>query len=88
MHVKEAKAATIAWLSERGAGKRTVNYKLRDWLFSRQRYWGEPFPVIHMEDGSIRLVDEEGSSGHPAPAGRLQTRRNRRIPARESGGVA
>ena len=59
MHVKEAKAATIAWLSERGAGKRTVNYKLRDWLFSRQRYWGEPFPVIHMEDGSIRLVDEK-----------------------------
>ena len=59
MHVKEAKEATIAWLSERGAGKRMVNYKLRDWLFSRQRYWGEPFPVIHMEDGSIRLVDEK-----------------------------
>lgn len=59
MHVKEAKAATIDWLSKRGAGKLTVNYKLRDWLFSRQRYWGEPFPVIHMEDGSIRLVDEK-----------------------------
>ena len=59
MHVKEAKQATIDWLSKRDAGKRTVNYKLRDWLFSRQRYWGEPFPVIHMEDGSIRLVDEK-----------------------------
>ena len=59
MHVKEAKQATIDWLSKRNAGKRTVNYKLRDWLFSRQRYWGEPFPVIHMEDGSIRLVDEK-----------------------------
>lgn len=59
MHVKEAKQATIDWLSKRNAGKLTVNYKLRDWLFSRQRYWGEPFPVIHMEDGSIRLVDEK-----------------------------
>ena len=59
MHVKEAKAATIDWLSKRNAGKLTINYKLRDWLFSRQRYWGEPFPVIHMEDGSIRLVDEK-----------------------------
>ena len=58
MHVKEAKAATTAWLEARGEGKKTINYKLRDWLFSRQRYWGEPFPVIHMEDGSIRLVDE------------------------------
>ncbi len=59
LHVKEAKQATIDWLSKRNAGKLTVNYKLRDWLFSRQRYWGEPFPVIHMEDGSIRLVDEK-----------------------------
>ena len=58
MKVKEAKAAAIDWLSKRGAGKKTINYKLRDWLFSRQRYWGEPFPVIHMEDGSIRLVEE------------------------------
>ena len=58
MKVAEAKAKTIAWLAERGIGKKTVNYKLRDWLFSRQRYWGEPFPVIIMEDGSIRLEDE------------------------------
>lgn len=58
MPVKKAKAKTIEWLEEKGLGKGTVNYKLRDWLFSRQRYWGEPFPVVHMEDGSIKLLDE------------------------------
>jgi len=58
MDVNEAKRETIAWLEARGIGKRAVKYKLRDWLFSRQRYWGEPFPVIHMADGSMRLVDE------------------------------
>ncbi|MBR2428303.1 MAG: leucine--tRNA ligase [Lentisphaeria bacterium] len=57
--VADAKAKTIAWLSERGIGKKTINYKLRDWLFSRQRYWGEPFPVIHMDNGEIRLVPED-----------------------------
>lgn len=43
------------WLEERGLGKATVNFKIRDWLFSRQRYWGEPFPVIHWEDGEVSL---------------------------------
>ena len=57
--VTEAKAKTIAWLEERNIGKKTVNYKLRDWLFSRQRYWGEPFPIIIMDSGEIRLVDEK-----------------------------
>ena len=37
----------IAWLEKQGHGQGTVSYKLRDWLFSRQRYWGEPFPVLH-----------------------------------------
>lgn len=59
MEVADSKHAATVWLEERGLGYGSVNYKLRDWLFSRQRYWGEPFPVIHMEDGSIRLVDEE-----------------------------
>ena len=58
MEVCDSKRTTTAWLAARGIGKGAVKYKLRDWLFSRQRYWGEPFPVIHMEDGSMRLVDE------------------------------
>ena len=57
--VPEAKKTIIAWLEERGLGKGTVNYRLRDWLFSRQRYWGEPFPIIHTEDGEIILIDEK-----------------------------
>jgi len=58
MEVKDSKRAAIDWLAARGEGKSAVKYKLRDWLFSRQRYWGEPFPVIHMEDGTTKLVDE------------------------------
>jgi leucyl-tRNA synthetase len=49
----------IAWLEEKQLGKRTVNYKLRDWLFSRQRYWGEPFPIIHLEDGTHALLPSD-----------------------------
>ena len=49
----------IDWLGENGLGKATVNYKLRDWLFSRQRYWGEPFPIIHWEDGEVTLVEDK-----------------------------
>ncbi len=49
----------ILWLERQGLGKQTVNYKIRDWLFSRQRYWGEPFPVIHWDDGEITVLDDE-----------------------------
>jgi leucyl-tRNA synthetase len=57
---KEAGIAKITrWLESKNLGKEKVNYKLRDWLFSRQRYWGEPFPVIHWEDGEITLIDED-----------------------------
>ena len=59
MSVKDSKPAAIAWLAERNCGKESVKYKLRDWLFSRQRYWGEPFPVIHYDNGDIELVDEK-----------------------------
>ena len=52
-------ARIISWLESENLGKAKVNYKLRDWLFSRQRYWGEPFPVIHWEDGEISVLDEK-----------------------------
>ncbi|TLG79506.1 leucine--tRNA ligase [Vagococcus zengguangii] len=52
-------ANMIDWLTEKGIGKKEVNYRLRDWLFSRQRYWGEPIPVIHWEDGTMTTVPEE-----------------------------
>ena len=50
LSVPEAKAAMIAWLEERGIGEGTITYRLRDWLFSRQRYWGEPFPIVYDEN--------------------------------------
>ena len=53
----EAKSKITAWLEEKGLGKGTVNFKLRDWLFSRQRYWGEPFPLV-WEDGMHRCIPE------------------------------
>ncbi|MCT6891465.1 MAG: leucine--tRNA ligase, partial [Lactobacillus sp.] len=55
----EAKDKIVGWLTEHHAGEKKVNYKLRDWEFSRQRYWGEPIPVIHWEDGETTLVPED-----------------------------
>ena len=59
MNKKQGIATVVNWLGENNIGQATTNYKLRDWLFSRQRYWGEPFPVIHWEDGEISLVEDE-----------------------------
>ncbi len=56
--VDDAKRKIIAWLEERGVGRGTVNYKLRDWLFSRQRYWGEPIPILHGPDGELVPLNE------------------------------
>jgi len=53
---EEAIAKMIAWLEEKGVGKGKVTYRLRDWLFSRQRYWGEPIPILHLEDGTMKTV--------------------------------
>ena len=54
-----AKKKMVEWLTDHKAGHKKVNYKLRDWIFSRQRYWGEPIPVIHWDDGTTSLVPED-----------------------------
>ncbi|MEK5142368.1 leucine--tRNA ligase [Paenibacillus sp. FSL M7-0134] len=56
---EEAIPKMIEWLEAEGKGHGKVTYRLRDWLFSRQRYWGEPIPVIHLEDGTIKTVPED-----------------------------
>ncbi|MDR1794655.1 MAG: leucine--tRNA ligase [Erysipelotrichaceae bacterium] len=56
LNKEDAIAAMEAWLNEHHCGQRKITYKLRDWLFSRQRYWGEPIPIITMSDGSLRTV--------------------------------
>lgn len=73
-----AKKKVAEWLEAKGIGKATITYKLRDWLFSRQRYWGEPFPILHFEDGTKRtlemdelpLVPPEVSSYKPSGDGK------------------
>ncbi|WP_197319570.1 leucine--tRNA ligase [Saccharomonospora sp. NB11] len=59
MGVDDAKNTIIAWLEEKGHGEGTVQYKLRDWLFARQRYWGEPFPIVYDEDGTPIPLPED-----------------------------
>ena len=60
MSVAEAKKAIVAWLEERNLGKAKVNYKLRDWVFSRQRYWGEPIPIVHCPKcGTVSLPEDQ-----------------------------
>lgn len=55
---QEAIDQMIAWLEEHHVGKKQINYHLRDWIFARQRYWGEPIPIVHFEDGSMKALDD------------------------------
>ncbi len=60
MGKQEAIDTMINWLSERGLGKKQVNYRLREWIFARQRYWGEPIPIVHLDDGrTVSLREDE-----------------------------
>jgi len=59
LSTSEFKEQITNWLEEQGLGRKAVNYKLRDWLFSRQRYWGEPFPILHTENGQAIALSEE-----------------------------
>ncbi len=59
LSTSEFKEKITNWLAEKGLGKKAVNYKLRDWLFSRQRYWGEPFPILHTQDGIVGLSEKD-----------------------------
>ena len=59
LEIEDAKRRIIHWLENNGAGEGTVTYKLRDWLFSRQRYWGEPIPILHGPNGELRAVPED-----------------------------
>jgi leucyl-tRNA synthetase len=59
MSKQDGIATVIGWLEKQNLGKATVNFKIRDWLFSRQRFWGEPFPIIHWEDGEVSVVEDK-----------------------------
>ncbi len=59
LRIEQAKKTIIDWLEKKGKGQAAVTYKLRDWLFSRQRYWGEPFPILKFADGTIRFLNED-----------------------------
>ena len=59
LNKEDAIEKMLAWLEENGVGKKETSYRLRDWLFSRQRYWGEPIPIIHWEDGTMTAIPEE-----------------------------
>ena len=59
LHIAQAKEKILALVEKEGLGVRKVNFKLRDWLFSRQRYWGEPIPILHLEDGTMKPLKED-----------------------------
>jgi len=58
MNKEDAIDAMISWLEERGIGSKQINYKMREWIFARQRYWGEPMPVVYTEDGEVHMLDD------------------------------
>ena len=58
MNKEDAIDAMINWLEERGIGSKQINYKMREWIFARQRYWGEPMPVVYTEDGEVHMLDD------------------------------
>ena len=59
LNKKDAIDKMLSFLKEKGIGEKKINYKFREWIFARQRYWGEPVPVVHMEDGSIHALDDD-----------------------------
>ena len=59
LNKKDAIDTMLKWLSDNHLGEEKINYKLREWIFARQRYWGEPIPIIHYEDGSVGVLDDE-----------------------------
>ena len=59
LNKQEAIEKTCAWLEENGFGKMTVTYKLREWIFARQRYWGEPLPIVHLENGATAVLKDD-----------------------------
>lgn len=85
MNKKKGIATINSWLEKEGLGKATVNYKIRDWLFSRQRYWGEPFPVIHWEDGEISVLDDDQLPLELPPLDKYQPGENGESPLANAG---
>ena len=59
LNKEDAIEKITSWLEEKKLGRSKINYKLRDWIFSRQRYWGEPFPILKFDDGTVRCLDED-----------------------------
>ena len=80
LRVADAKKKIIEWLTENGVGEKKVNFKLRDWVFSRQRYWGEPIPVVHCPHCGTVPVPEDRAARAAARRGKLRAYRQRRKP--------